>query len=242
MNPDLVGPPGMELQPEKVDNVEPRHHRGIGPRRPAGGGHDHPLPVLLVAADGGIDMDRALIQVTPCQGRVAPAHPAGGNGGPEPAVSDIGLGYDHEARCVPVQPMDDAGATFRPTGQGGTPCDQGIHQGVVPVPWCRVNHQARGFVDDGQMLILEDEGKRYSAGLERARRLMLENANGDLLTTGEESGGAGGLAVYRYQLISYQAGGLRAGEAKLISEESIQTLSLSRDYSEIDVPVGTASG
>jgi hypothetical protein len=116
MDPNLVSPSGVELQPEKIDHVKPRHHRGIGSGGSTGRGHDHPLPVLLLSANRGIDLDWALIQMTPHQSGITPAHPAGGNGGAEPAVGNVGLGHDHEARRIPVQPVDDARTPFCASG------------------------------------------------------------------------------------------------------------------------------
>jgi hypothetical protein len=99
--------------------------------------------------------------------------------------------------------MDDPRPSFGPACQGGAARHQCVHQCVVPVAGSRVNHQTGWLVYDREVLVLEDDGERYGTGLEGARRLMLENANGDLLATGKESGRAGGFAVYRNQLISY---------------------------------------
>jgi hypothetical protein len=113
MDPDLVGPTAMEFQPEKLDYIEPRHHRGIGSGGSTGGGHDHSLPVLLVSAYRGIDLDRASVQMAPRQSGIAAADPAGSDRGAEPAVGDVGLSHNHEARRVPVQPMDNTGSSLR---------------------------------------------------------------------------------------------------------------------------------
>jgi hypothetical protein len=118
-------------------------------------------------------------------------------------MSHIGLGHDHETRCISIQPVNDSRPSFGAPGQGGPPRYQGVDQGVIPVARSGMHHQPSRLVDNRELLIFEDDGERYGAGLEGARRLMLENANGDLLTTGEESGSAGRLAIYRYQFISY---------------------------------------
>src|SRR5690349_1209364 len=65
MDPNLVGPPGMQLQPEQLGNLVPADHDGVGPGRAPGGGHRHALAVRRVARDGGLDDRGRLIQMTP---------------------------------------------------------------------------------------------------------------------------------------------------------------------------------
>ena len=91
-------------------------------------------------------------------------------------------------------------------------------------PGRRMHHQAGRLVDHGQMLVLEDDGQRDVGGLEGAGRLVVGNPDGDALAAGEKPGGAGGLAVHVDGLLGHQAGGLRAGEAKLVGEEPVETL------------------
>ena len=157
VNPDLVGSAGVELEPEQVGNLEAGHDEGVGPGRPAGGDDRHPLAVVRVTGDGGLDPDRAGIQVSPGQRRVGPLHPPRRDGGPELPVGLVGLGHDHEARGVPVQPMHDARPPFGTTGQGGSAGHQRIDQGVVPVTRRGMHHQAGGLVDDREVLVLVDE-------------------------------------------------------------------------------------
>lgn len=97
MDSDLVSPSGVELQPEQVDNLEPRGHGGISAGRATPAGDGHPLPVARVPRDWRVDAHFSGGQMTPCQGGIGPAYPARGDGGAEPSVGQISLGDDHEA-------------------------------------------------------------------------------------------------------------------------------------------------
>ncbi len=87
-----------------------------------------------------------------------------------------------------------------------------------------VHDQAGRLVDHGQVLVLEDDGQRDVGGLEGTGRLVVRNPDGHPLAAGEQPGGAGGLALDVDGLLRHQAGGLRAGKAKLIGEEPVETL------------------
>ena len=108
--------------------------------------------------------------------------------------------------------------------------DERVHQGVVPVARGRMHHQSGRLVDDGEMLVLEDDRQRNGGGLEGAGRLVLGDPDGDALAAGEKAGGAGGLAVDVHGLVGDQPRGLGAGEAKLVGEEPVEALGgLGRD-------------
>jgi hypothetical protein len=64
-----------------------------------------------------------------------------------------------------------------------------------------MHHQARGFVDDGEVLILEDESERHGAGLKHPRRLIFGNADRDRLTPGEQPGGPGRFPIDADELV-----------------------------------------
>jgi hypothetical protein len=96
MDPDLVGPAGVELQTKQVNDLEPRGHEGVGPGGTAGGGDRHALPVVVVPRDGSIDSDRAGIQVSPRQGGIGPLDPTGSDRRSKPPMGKVGLGDDHE--------------------------------------------------------------------------------------------------------------------------------------------------
>lgn len=94
---DLMGPAGVQLQAQQVHHIEPGDHGGIGAGGPAPRRNAHPLAVASVARDGSLDAQRARLEMTPGQRSVRALHPAGGNGGAQSAVSQIGFGDKHEA-------------------------------------------------------------------------------------------------------------------------------------------------
>ena len=162
--------------------------------------------------------------MAPGQRRVGTPDPARGDRRAQPAVGQVGLGDDHEPGGVAVEPVHDTRAAFGARRQRRPPGHQRVHQRVVPVARRGMHHQAGRLVDHGQVLVLEDDGKRDAGGLEGAGRLVVGNPDGHALAAGEEPGGAGGLALDVDGLLRHQTGGLRAGEAKLVGEEPVETL------------------
>jgi hypothetical protein len=78
------------------------------------------------------------------------------------------------------------------------------------VPGCRMDDQARGFVDDGEMLVLEDElewngGRAYSAGC-----FVLADLNSYHLTAHQHARGAGNFTIDSHQLVGHKPCGLSA--------------------------------
>jgi hypothetical protein len=92
----------------------------------------------------------------------------------------------------------------------------------------RVHDQSRRFVDDREMLVLENDGERNGAGLDAARRLMLGEIYGDLFTTRERPGSPSQLTIDADQFVGYETRRLSAGESELIGEEPIEPLGLKR--------------
>ncbi|MEA2713160.1 MAG: hypothetical protein QOK27_1121 [Gemmatimonadales bacterium] len=118
---------------------------------------------------------------------VAPAHPAGGQGSTQAPMGQIGLGHQHEPRGVPVQPMDDAGPPLGPSSQRGAARDQGVDEGVIPMPGSRVNNQAGRLVDDGKVFVLENEREGDGGGLKRSGRFVVGDLNGYDLAPDQEA-------------------------------------------------------
>jgi hypothetical protein len=100
-------------------------------------------------------------------------------------VGEVGLGHDHESGRVPVQAVDDPRTSFRPSGEGGAPGDQGVYQSIVPVTGSGVNHQAGRLVDDGEVFVFVDEGEWNGGGTDGARWLTFREPHLDPLTPGE---------------------------------------------------------
>ena len=102
-------------------------------------------------------------------------------------MSQIGLGDDHEAGRVPIEAMDDSGSALRTSGQRRAARDEGIDQRIVPMSGSRVYHEARGLVDDREVLVLEQNPEWYRSGSESAGWLGIGKADDDSVSAGENS-------------------------------------------------------
>ena len=140
----------------------------------------------------------------------------------------ISFGNQHQAGGIAIESVDDAGSPFRAARERSAPRDQRVDQGVIPVSRRRVHDQSRRFVDNREMLVLEDDGERNGARLYCARRLMLGETNGDFFTSGERPGSPSRLTIDADQFVRYETRGLGAGESELIGEEPIEPLGLWR--------------
>jgi hypothetical protein len=224
MHPDLMGSAGVELETEQLGDIEPCYHRRVGSREPTQGRDGHPFSILGVPGDGGLDAKLAGIEVAPGECRVASAHPASSDGRAQPAMSQVRLGDDHEARGIPVQSVNDAGPPLRSTGQRRSPRDQRVHEGIVPVPRRRMDDQTGRFVDDGEVFVLKDDREWDRVGLESPGRLLIGDPDGDALTSCDEARGTGRFSIDLYALVSDEARRLRPGESQLIGEKAVEPL------------------
>lgn len=235
MDPDLMGPAGEQLQPEQVNHLESRNHRSVGAGHTALRGDAHAFAVALVPCDRRLDADRSRVQMAPRQGRIAPMDPPGRDGGAELPVGQIGLGDDHETGGIPVEPVDNSGPAFGTTGQGRTSGDQGIHEGVVPVARRGMNYQAGRLVDDGKVLVFENEGEGDVSRSKRAGGLVLGDLNRYNLAPDEEPGGAGDFSIDCDTLVSYETRGLGPRDRHLVGQETIEALCFWADNSEFNL-------
>ncbi len=82
-------------------------------------------------------------------------------------VRAVVLGDDHQARCIAIQPVNDArpalaadaGKTLTAMG------DEGVDQRACPVAGSGMNDKPGGLVDDDEVIILIDHGKRDGLAL-----------------------------------------------------------------------------
>lgn len=235
MDPDLMGPPCVQLQPEQIHHREPRHHRGVGPGLTALRGNTHALPVALAPGDRRLDAQRTGVQMAPYQRRIGPMDPARSDGSAELAVSKVGLGDDHQTRGVPVEAMDDSRPTLGAAGQSSAASDQRIDKGVVPVAGGGVNYQAGRLVDDGQVLVFENEREGDSGRLERSRWFVVRDMNRYDLSAGEESGGTSDFSIDGNPLIGNQTRSLGPRDRHLVGEEPVEALGFQTDNREFDL-------
>ena len=93
--------------------------------------------------------------------------------GDERGVSNLRFGYDHDTGCIFIEAVHNAGA-YHAANAGkavAAMIEQRVHQRTRPCASCRVNHHARGLVDDDEVLILKQNIERdvSLAGASRLR-------------------------------------------------------------------------
>ncbi len=123
------------------------------------------MAVPQLAADGKIDEYPVLGNAPPGQGKIATFQLSRSHLPGELAVGGFVLGDDQQARGVPVEPVHDAGSLG--TGSGGEGADaaeQGVHQGSRGAARTGMSDHALGLVDDGQVLVLEQDFERCLLG------------------------------------------------------------------------------
>ncbi len=151
---DLVGTPGLQLDPGMGVRTEAFQHAVMADRHLAGVDHRHLLPLHAMPSDRRIDgaaggdhadhdrlvdaADRPCLQLR---------HQLG--------VGLQRLGHYHQAGRVLVQAVDDPGA--RHIGDVRDMVEQGIQQGAVLMAGSRMDHQAGGLVNHQDVLVLVDD-------------------------------------------------------------------------------------
>lgn len=81
----------------------------------------------------------------------------------EPPVRRIALGNDEQARCILVEPMDDARPLDPADAReaGAAMGDEPIDQRARRMARRRMDHQSRRLVENDEMLVLEADRKRH---------------------------------------------------------------------------------
>ena len=82
--------------------------------------------------------------------------------GGEPLVGPVGLGDHHQARCVLVQPVDDARTGHAADAGEARPAmgDERIDQRAAGVAGGGMDDQPGGLVDDDEVVVLVNDGQR----------------------------------------------------------------------------------
>jgi len=231
VDPDLVGPAGLQVASDESMARPPLDHRVAGPGRPASGDDRHPQPVLGVAADR--PFQDALVGRQPAlhDRQVAAGKRAVRQLGRQGAVGDVVAGHEHQARGALVQSVDDP----RPARAAGrrplaTPPQQGVDEGARGVSGRGMDHHPGRLVQDDQVAILVDHVQR-----DRLRHGLQADGGGklelDQVAAPERVGGPGWLAVHRHLSSSSQAGGGGPAELGLrLGQPRIQAAGRALDY------------
>ena len=183
VDPDLVGPAGLQAALQMGVAGEALQHRPVGDGPLARHVvHRHALPVGLVPGDGQVHGACVLLEaphrhrlILPVEGVVLELVGQG-------QVGRVVLGGDEQAAGVPVDAVDDARADdpVDPRQAPAAVVEQGVDQGAVGVAGGGVDHQAHGLVDHDDILVLEDhvQGDVLGDGLQGHR---VGDDHGDLI-------------------------------------------------------------
>jgi len=116
VHPDLMGATGVKRQSEQINKREASNDLGIGSGEPAFRRHDDALSVPRVAGQRRLDHQRALVQMPPAQGGVAPGDSPRREHRTQAPVTQVGLSDDHQPGGVAIQAVHDARPARRAAG------------------------------------------------------------------------------------------------------------------------------
>ena len=104
------------------------------------------------------------------------------------------------------------------------PRHQGIHQGVLPMPRRRVDHQTRGFIDDEEVVVLEGDIEGDGMGLDLTDRFPLGKHDRNGVSEGQPAAGPRRGAVHTHGSPRDEPCRLGARNGKLVSEKTVEPL------------------
>ena len=180
----------------------------------AAGVHGHPLAVARVPRDGGVNGSRFRRDHAHGNGEVFLVELAVLELLGEALVGCLGLGHDHQAGGVEIEPVHDAGPELASDAADvGAPRQQRVDQSAVGVARARVNREAGRLVHHDQVLVLVDGGNRYVLRDQVCGRARRRDAHGYGVAGPDALGGTGDGSVYRDQAVGRQGLQAAAGEA-----------------------------
>ena len=171
VDPDLVRPTrrksalreGCRILEDAEDAIA--GHRGFS----AAAHHGHGLAVAGIAADGALDLALARLRDAPDDREIGALDPACREIGGERGVRTLGLGDDHEAARILVEPVHDPRPPHAayPREALAAVREEGIDEGAVGISGSGMNDEARGLVEHQQRLILVADVQRDRLCLRR---------------------------------------------------------------------------
>ncbi len=187
-----------------------------------------------IAAEVGLDSAGGRIGRAVGHGEVDLIDFAAGELGAEVLMGEIISSHHEAAAGFLVQPVHDAGAGHAAdTAEGSEAVKQGIDHGAVLVAMGGVDHHAAGLVEDGEVIVLVEngEGKILRLGFSG---FVGWDFDRDFLATGDFVAGLGGSPVdggcaFLDESLEPGAGEIRQADAK----EAVEALAgLFRRYGE----------
>ena len=164
MNPDLMGAAGLQAafdQGSQRPRIGPEYlqHPVTRARQLAAASQDrHPLAVERTASDLAFDDPVGRARHAPDHRIVSTLDRVVGELLGQAGHGALGFGGDEKARCVFVQPVNDAGPGFAADAHQAVAAmgDQGIDQSAIRIAGGGMNHQSRGLFDHDEVLVLID--------------------------------------------------------------------------------------
>ena len=190
---DLVRSTGHQVQLEKGPGSKSFADSIAGHRFTAVRHDSHAGSMVGVAADRRLDAPGRGGHCPQCQAQIRLLYAARLQLRHQTRLRLVVLRDHEQAAGIPIQAMYDP----RPLHPGdatvlGVAGQQGVDQSSVPMAGCRMDDQARGFVDDQHVVVLVDDGERDRFGLELerygVRHYQLQNPARDDRVAGLDGG------------------------------------------------------
>ena len=171
---DLMRPARNYIDANIVEMRKRVYHKHLGERRAAAASrHRHLLAIDGMPSDRSVDLSRARPEVPPHDRVIDLADLARADLIGESPVRPVGFRQDEKSRCIFVQPMDHAGTILAPdTGKMDPLPEKGVDHRAVAVSRRGVHDDARVFVDNDDIGVLEDDAQRYVLGLGLGARAL----------------------------------------------------------------------
>jgi len=222
---DLVGAAGGRGDFDEGGAVEALTDAVDGARRTSAFDYCHALAVSRVAADGAFDDSFRLLDASLHEGEVELLDAALLQLSREVGVSAVVLGDEEEAGGVLVESMDDSRPEYAAdAGKIGAVGQESVDEGMSSMAGRGMHGQARGLIDDEEVLVLVDDvkGHGFRLDVERPRR---RDAHVDDVVASQEVRWADGASVNRDKRFVDEASGVGAREAgAALGNEGIETL------------------
>ena len=186
VDPDLVGAAGLQTAADVGEAGVAGDDLPMGDGPAAIRDHRHLLPVPFVPSNGGVHGAGVLPEVAHHDALIGPGQAVVRELGGELLVGEVVLRRDDEARGVPVDAVDDAGALLPADAGEGVPAvvEEGVDQRPVGVARSGMHHQPLGLIDDDDVSVLVENVQGDVLGDER-RFVRLRQCDGHGLAAPE---------------------------------------------------------
>ena len=180
VNTDLVGAAAVQAAPYRADTGGKSQARHVGAGRLAPCHYGHSDARYRITAYRGFNRKRCCGDFAVRQGQVLAANLTCGNRARQAGHRGQGFGNHHQARCVLVEPVNNAGP--RQLKSATVVRQQAVEQGAAPVSWGRMNDQTSRFGYHHEVLVFEADRERHRFSCERPGFICRLQRDADPLT------------------------------------------------------------